>query len=117
MATLDAVTVDLQGPRRLKYTMAAYKRLRGHGINLLSPTPEEQARTVDAYTATTILWCGLVDEDRAAFPTVDALDAAVTLADLPRLIDAIERALAASNTPELPPDPLAGTATATPPTA
>ena len=115
MASMDAVvTVELDGPRRLLYNMGAYKRLKGFGLNLLTPTPEEQARIVDAYTATTILWCGLVDEDRAALPTVDAVDALVTLADLPRLVDAIGQALAAANATEVPPTPLAtGTPTLT----
>lgn len=107
MANTDAqVTVELDGPRTLHYTMAAYKRLRTFGLNLLTPTPEEQARIVDAYTATTILWCGLVDADRAALPTVEAVDNLVTLADLPRLVDAISQALAAANATEVPPNPL-----------
>lgn len=114
MADARAVTIDLNGPRTLLYNMAAYKRLRAHGINLLTPNAEDQTKAVDAEAATTILWCGLVDADRAALSLED-VDNAVVLADLPRLVDAIGEALRRANETEVPPNPLAtGTPTPTP---
>lgn len=96
-------------PRRLCYTMAAFRRLRAQGLDLLHSREADGHSLADVALLGTIVWAGLVEADRQVYPTVEALEEAILPADLPALMQAVTDAFQRANTPELAEaaDPLA----------
>lgn len=87
-------------PRRLCYTMAAYRRLRTQGIDLLSSTADGKELS-DVGLLCPIVWAGLVDADRTALPTVESVEALVMPTDLTTLLTAVTKAITLAANPEV----------------
>lgn len=95
-------------PRRLCYTMAAFRRLRTLGLDLLHSTEADGHSLADVAMLGPIVWAGLVEADRRDIPTVEALEELLVPADLPAVMQAVTTAFQQANAPELAgvPDPL-----------
>lgn len=95
-------------PCRLCYTMAAFRRLRAQGLDLLHATEADGHSLADVALLGPIVWAGLMEANRATYPTVEALEEALVPADLPRLMAAVTEAFQRANQAELagPTDPL-----------
>lgn len=95
------VTIDSH-PRRLCYTMAAFRRAKALGFDLLHASEQDNASLADVANIAPILWAGLTAEGRADYPTPADLEEVLTPADLPALMTALVEAVTKASVAELP---------------
>lgn len=92
--------IDLDRRRQLYYDFQALRELKWkHGINLLRAMDDDALNDPDALVA--VLWAGCLRDDPSV--TAEAIARAITMKDLPRIMDAITNAWGVSMHAELAP--------------